>query len=222
MNPFFKIWSFFLPIRLKIYPSDYSNQLEVAIEDGVKVLNTKAVNYSFNSLHRIFKEAFKKSNLHINHNSRVLMLGLGAGSIVKIIRKEYASKALITAVEIDPVVVDIATREFKIKEWGNPIHIINMDAFDFVQETKTHYSLICVDIFIHDIVPDKFLSSHFLLKAVHLLEQGGQLYFNFMDSNEAGIQQFKNLISDLKNVSSITRVEQLYLEKNNQVLVVTR
>lgn len=210
-----------MPIKLKTYQSKYSSKIEIAVENGRKVLNTQKVNYSYNSLHRIFHAAFKQTLLNITDQSEILMLGLGGGSIVKIIRKEYNSKAPITAIEIDPAIVEAAIHDFQIKKWGQPINIITQDAYTFVENLQIQFEVICIDIFIHDEVPSVFLSPTFLNKIIKSLKPGGKLYFNFMDSIPEKTKLFDNIILTAKNKSDvITQV--LKLEENNRVLVITK
>lgn len=221
MNPLLKIWSYFLPIRLKTYESKYSSKIEVALENGTKVLNTQKVNYSYNSLHRVFQYAFEQTQLHITDQSEILMLGLGGGSIVKIIRKECNSKAPITAIEIDPAIVEVAVNDFQIKKWGQPINIIIHDAYTFTENLNLQFEVICIDIFIHDEVPSAFLSHTFFNKIIESLKSGGKLYFNFMDSMPEKTRLFDQIILNAKNNSTI-KTEVLQLEENNRVLVITK
>jgi len=221
MNPFLKIWSYFLPVKLKTYYSKYSSALEIVVEDGKKVLNTQKVNYSFNSLHRIFKEAFKLTNLSIPNQSNILILGLGGGSIASIIRNEYKSKAPITAIEIDPTVIDIAINEFGIKNWGEPITIVNEDAFKYVQTLNQQFNVICIDLFIHDEVPDLFLTPSFLTQVISALKPKGAIYFNFMDNTSEKTNRLNDLINFLNNKMEVV-IQILKLEENNRLLVITK
>lgn len=177
------ILSYLFPIHLRKYPSQYSGDLYITLENGKKMLNTHTVNYSFNSLHRVFKHAFKKTRLQINNHDSTLLLGLGGGSIVQILRKDYEISGPIAVVEIDPAIIMVATEEFNIHQY-NPITIHEMDAFEFVQDNQDTFNLICVDLFIQDIVPAKFLSIDFVQKLLDALQKDGTIYFNIMLSNE--------------------------------------
>ena len=59
---------------------------------------------------------------------KILVLGLGAGSIVKVINK-YFPKSKITAVEIDPMMVEIGKKHFDLEKARN-LEIIIGDAFN--------------------------------------------------------------------------------------------
>src|SRR5688572_24948220 len=130
-----KIASYFFEIRLRKYLSDFSGEIWVSLEQGRKVLNTPSVNYSFNSLHRVFKQAFRQTKLDTRKIKSTLILGLGGGSIIHILRKNYGLEGEIVAVEIDPVIIEIAKTEFNIDSF-NPIHIELADAAQFVDSTS--------------------------------------------------------------------------------------
>lgn len=224
-NPgFFKmVFSYFFPISLEKYHSMYSGNLMVVLENGKKVLNTNDVNYSYNSLHRVFKTAFKKSKLTINKDAKVLILGMGGGSIIQILREDYLLSASIKLIEIDPIIIEIACKEFGIKRF-DPLDIVEMDALTFINENTEVYNLICVDIFINDRVPEKFLTVEFIQKIVNSLELGGSIYFNFMIPNDRIKTIFEDIFSFLlvKKDHGISNVFYLDLEENNKVLIVKK
>jgi spermidine synthase len=222
MNFFLKIISYLVPITLKTYRSSISGELLIVAENGKKVLNTRQVNYSFNSLHRIFKAAFKKTGLPLSNDSKVLMLGLGAGSIAHIIRNEYQSKASITAIEIDPVVIEIAKTEFGIEQL-QPIYIVQGDAIEYVLNLTSNFDIICVDLFVQDRVPQKFLHAEFIDQLITSLNPGGKIYFNFMDCSAELTGLFNQRVEALNTSKhSFSSIVQLNLEENNRVLVVTK
>lgn len=220
---FKKAFSYFFVIQLQKYKSIYSDTLIIAVENGKKVLNTNDVNYSYNSLHRVFKTAFKKSKLIIKQDTKALILGLGGGSIIQILREDYLLSAPIKLIEIDPIIIEIATTEFGINRYS-PLDIVEEDAFDFINKNTEVYDLICMDIFINDCVPEKFLTINFIEKLVKSLELGGSIYFNVMLPNK----RFKSIFMEiftylLRNKNKeITDVYYLKLEENNKVLIVKK
>jgi spermidine synthase len=151
----------------------------------------------------------------------VLLLGLGAGSIIEIIRKEYHSAASITAVEIDPVIIEIAQKEFKIHQYP-AVQIIESDALAYVNSATDTFDVICTDLFIQDEVPLSFLSPAFIEKLVKMLRPGGKIYFNFMDCSAERTHVFNQRTEELQARPDLSSVIQLKLEENNRILVVTR
>jgi len=79
---------------------------------GKKVLDTKNTNYSYGSLQRVMR--YSLNQIDLQHVKSILILGLGGGSVVKTIREEKQFTGKITAIEIDPVIIQIAESEFGI------------------------------------------------------------------------------------------------------------
>jgi spermidine synthase len=77
---------------------------------------------------------------------RVLLIGLGAGSLTKFIYRHFPL-ARLTVVEINPEVVAVARQFFKLPEDPNRLHIVIGDGADFVMDTDKQYDLILVDGF---------------------------------------------------------------------------
>src|SRR3954471_6764919 len=77
MNFFKFISSFIYPVTVERTSSALNPLLEVRIENGKYVLNSEHANYSFGSLHRIFKRAFKMTRIGDKEIKNVLLLGFG-------------------------------------------------------------------------------------------------------------------------------------------------
>lgn len=170
-----QLFSYFLPIRLKNYPSELNGNLEINLVNGKKVLDTRSSNYSFGSLQRILEHGLKAIHFDQRYKN-ILVLGMGAGSIVESIRIKFGSDALITLVDIDPVMARIAGEEFGIQAYdGVQVHI--KDAGTFVENSRELYDLILVDLFIIATIPEKFTKKPFIdLLSTRLSDQGSILY----------------------------------------------
>ena len=95
---------------------------------------------------------------------KVLLLGLAGGCNAHLINK-YFPKAKITAVEIDPVMVDIGKKYFRLGKVKN-INIVIADAQTFVNSLKNtdQFDLIMVDCFVGKKIPKKFETVEFFQK----------------------------------------------------------
>lgn len=162
--------------------SEHNPLLEVVYDRGRCVLNSRSVNYSFGSLHRVFEEAFAKLHLEQRTLREVLLLGCGAGSVVEILRKQYSKECAITAVEIDPVVIELARRHFMIDRVPN-LEIVCADAREYVATARKKFDLVVIDLFIDDRVPPAFRSREFLERVRKLLAKGGLVVFNAIDDS---------------------------------------
>ena len=105
----------------------------------------------------IWKETLKKiHNSHpVIHNS--LILGLGGGTVAKLIRKNWPN-VKITGVEIDPVMIELGTRYLALDT--SKTKIVISDAYDFCETSA--YDLVIVDIYCGDEFPKKFEEESFL------------------------------------------------------------
>lgn len=170
--------SYLFPVKVSTYISRINGILEVTLRNGKKELNTEQCNYSYGYLQRVLQEGLEKIGFD-NSIHKILVLGMGGGSIVETIRKHFQSQAEIYLVEIDPEIISIAEKEFKIHRFGN-LTIIELDAFDYVAECKEGFDLIVIDVFLQDKVPEIFYRPEFLSKVVSLLHPKGCIIFNTM------------------------------------------
>ncbi len=99
---------------------------------------------------------------------RVLIVGLGGGSMIHFL-KRHQPKTKIDVVEIDPKVVEIAKKYFRIKETKN-IKLITEDAFKFFPECKQKYDVIYMDAFLKPSEQTDKTGAPLNLKTVKFLE----------------------------------------------------
>ncbi|WP_412559696.1 spermidine synthase [Winogradskyella sp. MIT101101] len=187
-----QLLSYILPVT-KTIESDYSGTLEITWHNGKKHLNSQNANYSYGSLQRILKFGIEKINLQ-KVNS-ILVLGMGGGSVIDTLRKDFEFNKHITAVEIDPVIIGIANSEFGISE-NNNLKIYCADAFEFVKQSKAQFDLIIVDLFIDLSVPNQFLSEEFWEHTLNLKSSKGDIIFNasVKDAKNESVNQLINYL----------------------------
>lgn len=94
----------------------------------------------------------------------VLLLGLAGGSNARLINKRFP-KAKITAVEIDPAMVEIGKKYFAFDKIKN-MKIVVEDALDFVNRLgpKDHFDLVLLDCFEGKYIPVKLENLDFIQK----------------------------------------------------------
>ena len=112
----------------------------------------------------VVEEIWKKTLCFVNRKSfimnRCLILGLGGGTVAKLIRKYWPNEK-ITGVEIDPVMVELGNRYLALD--GSEIEIEIGDAYDYCL-VPTAFDLVIVDIYCGDEFPEKFEEEEFLRK----------------------------------------------------------
>jgi spermidine synthase len=142
------------------------------------MLNSSNANYSFGNLHLIFQMAFKDSKLSFRSDANVLLLGMGGGSVVDILRREYDFQGRITAIEIDPLVITLYKTYFE-KANSNPIELICEDAKLAIENLpEKSFTLLVCDLFVDLEVPLFVWSETFIRSMNRILSADGILYLN--------------------------------------------
>jgi len=168
--------SFFREEVLETRESAFSGKLEVWYAWGKRMVNSPNVNMSHGSLDKVFREAFRKEGVLDRTWRDVLVLGLGAGN-VPLLLQQRPGKFRITGVEIDPAMVALARKWFKLDEVPD-LEVVESDAVKFVAACQSQYDLVVVDLFQDREVPPSAETEEFILNAVGLLRPGGRLMFN--------------------------------------------
>lgn len=181
---FKKLLSYFIPVNVLKRDSEISRKLEVTLNYGKLVLDSKNTNYSYGSLQRILRKGLHYIGFErIRNFNHVLVLGVAGGSVIKTLADDIGYKGKITGVEIDPKVIDLANTYFGLGEIPNCTIIIE-DAFEFVLKSKDKFDLIIIDIFQDTVMPN-FLFEHFFIERVNnMLNVNGFILFNTMTLTE--------------------------------------
>lgn len=107
---------------------------------------------------------------------KVLMVGLGGGSLVKFCYKHLACEH-ITAVEINPHVIALR-KTFLIPDDDARLSVVHMDAADFVAHSPQEFDLIFIDGFDHQGLPEQLCSAKFYSDCLTLLTSDGLIVAN--------------------------------------------
>lgn len=171
--------------------SKYSGILEINYVDGQKVLDSKSTSYSYGNLQKVWELTLNQISLR--SVERILILGMGGGSSIELLREKFKYNGKIVAVEIDPVIIEVAKTEFNIQS-NSTLKIECIDAADYVNKKTRKFDLILVDVFIDDKIPGKLLSREFWKKLSGKTAPGGRILFNaFTD-----VSKIKNVIEELE------------------------
>ncbi len=116
---------------------------------------------------------------------RVLIVGLGGGSIPKALR-EILPQAQIDVAEIDPAVTRVARRFFGFKE-DPKMKVIELDGRVYVKRairSGVKYDAILLDAFDHEYIPEHLLTREFLAEVKSLLTPQGVVVGNTFSSSK--------------------------------------
>jgi spermidine synthase len=190
--------------------SKFSTILNVSYFKGRYMLSTRNAVYSFAEKYESFAEAFKQLKIEKRDIQKVLILGYGLGSITQILNQQYQKNCHYTAVDIDPVIIDLAKR-YGYMPAQSKIEMFCADAYEFVKSDTEQYDLICVDVFIDDTVPENAESEVFLYNLSRLLKKdNGLLIYSRLNADD--IQKaannsfrrdtFKKVFSPVKEIET--------------------
>jgi spermidine synthase len=137
----------------------------------------------------IWKQTLKKVKTKNENVKSVLILGLGGGTVAKLIRKNWPD-AKITGVDVDPMMVELGKKYLDLDDQN--VEIIIADALYFLTHHSSlkSYDLIIVDLYNGDKFPDKFTKNNYIHLVRHGLTRGGLAVFNrlyFKDRKEEAI-----------------------------------
>lgn len=114
---------------------------------------------------------------------RVLVIGMGGGSLSKALRK-YDPDLYIDTVELDPSVVSVAQQFFKFSsDPRSSVHVSDGRMFVRQQLKKgVSYDIILVDAFDKDYIPEHMLTVEYLRQVKAILAPGGVVATNTFTS----------------------------------------
>lgn len=214
-----RLLSYIYPITKKV-KSKYNGTLEITWHNGKKYLNTKNANYSYGSLQKILK--FGLQNTDLSYCEKILILGLGAGSVIETLRNDFNFKNHITAVEIDSIIIDVAKKEFNLSE-NKKLKIICDDAINFMNKNNDKYNLIIIDLFIDIEVPSPFYKTSFWKQIVKANSPKGNIIFNASlqsnnDNNLSGIISYlENNKYQTQKFKKVNETNTLLIAKCNRL-----
>lgn len=183
-----KYLSYLFEMHLESRTSEYNPELHVSLVDGRLQLYTERAIYSFADLYHNFRRAFEQISLEDHSIEKVLVLGLGLGSIPYMLEKTFKKKYHYTHIEIDEEVIDLAN-QYVLKYLDAPQQTICADAFAFALTCQEKFDLITVDLFLEDVIPAKFEDPTFIENLARLLNPSGVLLINRMADSSKNLEQ---------------------------------
>ena len=194
-----KFFSFFFPNEITEVNSPINGKIEVIEQFGKKSIRVEGLEQSGPMVEKIWEKGLTKTpqTPQILKTSNCLILGLGGGSVVKLIDKHFP-KARILGIEIDPMMIELGKKYLNLSEYKN-LEIKITDAFKWVQKSgglnnQTIFDLILVDLYLGRGIPEKIEDDQFLKNLKGLLTKKGIVIFNRLRGQGEGkeLEQFLN------------------------------
>lgn len=217
---FKKLVSYFVPVNLIKKDSEISNKLEVTLNYGKLVLDSKNTNYSYGSLQRILRKGLHYIGFErIRTFNNVLVLGVAGGSVIKTLRDDIRFSGHITGVELDAKIIELANTYFELNKVPN-CSIVIEDAFEFVLKSNQVYDLIIIDIFKDTTMPNFLFEDFFIQRVNAMLSVNGFILFNTMTLTEK--DKSRNL--DYRNKFSKDYSVRMYpkVEDHNELFTIKK
>ncbi|MFK7973849.1 MAG: spermidine synthase [Rickettsiaceae bacterium] len=149
-----------------------------------------------------YAKLFLSTLFFVDHPKRILIIGLGGGSVQKALNR-LLPNAYIDTVELNQDLPALVQQYFHYQEdKHNKIFI--QDGIDFVKEVKPdQYDIILLDAFDKDYIPSGFLTDEFMQNVKNLLTHNGVIAINsFAKSKLEQLESslFKNNFGDYYNM----------------------
>lgn len=122
---------------------------------------------------------------------KALCLGLGAGTLVTCLHKQFKGLK-IQAVELRQAVIDIAHQYFYLPH-SKQIQIMCQDAEDYMSQNNQAYDLIFCDLYNFDGVDEMQMQNAFLERCQKALKPTGWLVLNCWDAHQHEYNLLANL-----------------------------
>jgi spermidine synthase len=172
-----RLLSFVYPILIEKIPSEINGDLELSIQNGKLVVDSKQANYSFGSLHDVFRKIINEFKFDPTRKE-TLVLGFGAGSIATILNQERQLKLKIDGVDLDPVLLELYRNNFAFE--ADQCTLIPADALQYLESCTKQYDYIFIDVFVNLEVPKELRTNHFIELLQKVSNKHTQLAMNTM------------------------------------------
>ena len=201
--------------------SKYNGHLRVVKNIGLGTyIQAEGLTQSGGIVETIWKSTLKRIHKSLATNHKTLILGLGGGTVAKLIRKLWP-KAKITGVDIDPLIVELGKKYLGMGKYDVDIQIADALRFFINHQSPitNHFDLIIVDLYNGDQFLEKFGELGFLNKVKGSLSKNGVAVFN---RTYYGDMRPKAVKFGLKLKKVFSRVEYYYPEANLMLICYAR
>ena len=204
----------FSPETINTFSSQYNPQIQLIKFMGKYRLDMGGLTQSGPIIESIWSQSLKKLLPKEFLPKKTLILGLGAGSVAKIIASRYP-KTQIVGVEIDPQVINIAQKYFALDKIKN-LKIINQDALKYISgiKAKNAFDLILIDCYLGSQTPSQ-LENINTLKKIKALSKHLLINRLFWDKHRHRTLNFLSSLNRLFITSSHRTSWNLVISINN-------
>ncbi|MCP4077199.1 MAG: methyltransferase [Gammaproteobacteria bacterium] len=131
--------------------------------------------------------------LFIEPPKNILLLGVGAGSMVQFFR-HFHPGSYITAVDYDTELIEIAQQQMLLPEADEWLEYVIQDARQYINNCQHQFDLILVDIFDGSQSPDWTRNKEFTSQLKNCLSEHGAVAYNLLINSETAFKTFYQLL----------------------------
>lgn len=208
------VFSFLKKVRRK-FDSDVSGAIYVEEYAGKKTLYMNSVPQSGGEFEYMWRKVIE--GIEDKKITSCLVLGVGGATALVYLTKKYP-ELVITAVELDPVIVHVQKKYFPLKK-GTKMNLICADAFKWVEgPPKSKFDLIIVDLYHNRLNPQKARTPWFMEKVKRLLSQNGKIIFNahYQPEKPRDLEAFLSICKE-----KFTYQKEVFKYKYNRVILLS-
>jgi spermidine synthase len=191
-------------------------ELELTWEYGRLVVNSANANQSFGSSHRVWRAAFRDEGILHRSPATALVLGYGAGSVAHILLNELGLDTIITGVDHDEKMFQLAREHFPLKRMER-LRLVVADAFEFAARSSSLYDMVVVDLFEDLDFAQGVERAEFLVALRRLVSPEGLLLINTVAHDEKSALRSARLADELRLV--FTEVKEHHYDVSNRVFI---
>lgn len=177
------ILSYIVPQKIAEFSTKYNRYIRVNDEYGERKLLVNGSVQSGRYIRSLWKGAFRAFGISNKKQwKNILVLGVGGGTVIKLLHDQFPY-ARITAVDIDPVIIDIAKKYFLTGD-KSYIHFAVFDAEKYIQQSTSKFDCIIIDICVGNAIPGFVKSTAFISRCKQHLASQGALCINYFRDRE--------------------------------------
>jgi spermidine synthase len=182
-----------------IFVSKSGNLLKMAFQwKGWYTRQSEANLADPDDLPLLYTRAFSLATIYPPEIKRVLVLGLGGGSIPVYLHR-FLPEATIDVVEIDPGIIAVAKKYFGMRETGR-LHLIESDGRVFLNRHREPYDIIIVDVFTGSYIPFHMMTKEFYQLVRSRLNPHGVAAINILPAEKLFASNVRTLKLSFDNL----------------------
>ncbi|MCB0410556.1 MAG: fused MFS/spermidine synthase, partial [Flavobacteriales bacterium] len=132
------------------------------------------------------------------HSKKALLIGLGGGILANnLVRAGYN----VESVELDGRISEAATKYFSLSD---EVKVVVNDGRKFINESKSVYDLIVLDVFHGEVQPSHVISYESFKKVKEMLTDSGKLVLNWHGYTEGSLGKGTKILSNTLEYAGLT------------------